>query len=243
MRIALISDLHGNLLALEAVLEDIARTGADRIVCLGDAATLGPSPHEVLARLREIGCACVLGNHDAFMLDPGLIRTYTEAPIIVASVDWCRAQLRPDEFAFIRTFQPTIDVPLDGGASLLLYHGTPRSHMEDLVATTPPERVDEMLAGRRATVLAGGHTHVQMLRQHRGLLLVNPGSVGQPFEEYAAGGPPKVMAHAEYATVEARHGGVDVRLRRVALDRRALRDAAAGSDCPLGPALAAQYAT
>jgi putative phosphoesterase len=242
MRVALVSDLHGNEIALEAVLADVARHGADQIVCLGDTATLGPRPGAVLARLRDLGCPCILGNHDAFMLDPALIHTYTEAPIIVQAVEWCRARLSAAERAFIATFLPTLEISLDAGARLFLFHGTPRSHMEDLLCTTPAEQVDEMLAGRSATVMAGGHTHIQMLRQHKGLLLVNPGSVGLAFREHVAGKTPVLMGHAEWACVEAGPGGVDVQLRRVTLDRAALRAAAAATDNPLGPMLAAQYA-
>ncbi|MCB0291188.1 MAG: metallophosphoesterase, partial [Calditrichaeota bacterium] len=68
MKIALISDIHGNLTALEAVLADIRRRGADRIICLGDLATLGPQPREVIARLRELDCPGIMGNHDAALL-------------------------------------------------------------------------------------------------------------------------------------------------------------------------------
>jgi putative phosphoesterase len=241
MRVALISDLHGNAVALDAVLADIRAVGTDRIVCLGDTATLGPRPREVLDRLRQLGCACILGNHDAFMLDEQLIHSYSEAPIVVDSVDWCRAQLRDEDFEFLRGFRATDELDL-GGASLLLYHGTPRSHMEDLLADTPAERVDEMLGGRRATVLAGGHTHLAMTRQHRGMLVVNPGSVGMPFREHAAGGVPVILPHAEWALVDASGGGVEVRLRRVPVDAAALRADVAGCDAPIAKALAQIYA-
>jgi len=242
MRIALISDLHGNDVALTAVLDDIERAGVDRLVCLGDVATLGPHPSAVITRLRELGCACIIGNHDAFMLDPDLIHTYTEAPIIVEAVDWCRAELRPDEIEFLRSFQPTIEIEVDAQSRILLFHGTPRSHMEDMLATTAPDDVDRMLDGHTATVLAGGHTHIQMLRQHRGMLLVNPGSLGMPFQEYVAGKAPTLMMHAEYAVVDVADGHVSVALRRVPLDRKALREAAGDSKCPLAPMLAQAYA-
>jgi predicted phosphodiesterase len=243
MVVALISDLHGNRLALDAVLEDAARAGADRIVCLGDVATLGPEPEAVLARLRALGCACIVGNHDAFLLDAELIRKYTEAPPVVAAVDWCRARLSAAELDFVRTFVPTLTVPLGGGATLFCYHGTPRSNMEDLLATTPAAKVEEMVAGHTATVMAGGHTHLAMLRQHHGTLIVNPGSVGLPFMKHEGGGPPTVMAHAEYALVEGGEDGrVEVRLKRLPLDKTALRDQAAACDFPLRDYLVAQYA-
>jgi putative phosphoesterase len=240
VRIALISDLHGNEVALDAVLDDIARVGVDRLVCLGDVATLGPRPSAVLARLQDLGCPCILGNHDEFLLDAELIRGYTEAPVIVDSVDWCRTNLDTGELAFVATFVRTLEVPLENG-TLFLYHGSPRSHMEDILAETPPERVDELLDGKRATVMAGGHTHIQMMRQHRGILLVNPGSLGMPFKEYVAGRAPTILPHAEYAVIESSPTGVSVILRRVDLDRAVLREAVRDSRLPLAAALMQQY--
>jgi len=242
MRIALISDLHGSEFALNAVLADIARTGVDQIICLGDVATLGPRPREVLARLAELRCICILGNHDEFMLDERLIRSYSEAPIIVEAVDWCRAQLTRAELAFIASFTRRFELELDGSGRLLLFHGTPQSNMTDLLATTPPEHVDEMLGGRRATVMAGGHTHLQMLRQHRGTLLVNPGSVGLPFKEHTAGKPPILLPHAEYAVLEAMAGDVAVSLRRVALDKTELREATSAVAHPMQAWMMQMYA-
>lgn len=241
MRIALISDLHANALALQAVLADIKQTGVEQVVCLGDVATLGPAPHEVLQLLRELQVPCILGNHDEFLLDPALIHRYTESPLVIAAVDHCRAQLSRDELDFLQSFRHTLDLPLSPEASLMLFHGSPQSHMENLLATTPPEALEGMLGPRRATVMAGGHTHVQMLRQHRGVLLVNPGSVGLPFKEFVAGGPPTVLPHAEYAVIEAEAGTVGVSLRRVALSSRALRAAAAAWDSPMRLMLMKQY--
>jgi len=242
MRVALISDLHGNAVALEAVLADIQRRGVDTIVCLGDTATLGPNPEAVLERLRDLGCRCILGNHDAFMLDVDLVRSYSEVPIVVEAVDWCRARLSAEHLAFVKTFVPTSEIELSPQAKLFLFHGTPRSHMEDLLCTTPPEKLDEMLGGQRAEVMACGHTHIQMLRQHKGMLIVNPGSLGMPFEQYVHGKTPKILAHAEYSIVSASGADIEVHLHRVTLDRAALKKASVANDNPLGPMLAQQYA-
>jgi putative phosphoesterase len=241
MRVALISDIHGNEIALRAVLADIARVRVDEVVCLGDVATLGPRPRAVLEILRESACACIMGNHDEFLLDAALLRTYTEQRPVIDAVEWCRSELCADDLGFVHGFERRRTIRLAERATLLLFHGSPRSHMDDLLATTATDALDHLLAGEHATVMAGGHTHVQMLRQHRGTLLVNPGSVGLPFKEYVAGRPPTVLAHAEYATVEATDSGISVNLRRVALDPSALRAAAAASDMPLRDALMRQY--
>jgi predicted phosphodiesterase len=238
MRFAIISDLHANEIALEGVLADAHRAGYDELVCLGDVATLGPRPAEVLARLRDLRCRNIMGNHDEFMLDPALIHSYSESALIVSSVEATRATLSAEDVAFLRTFERRIEV--DG---MLLFHGTPRSNMEDLLVTTPAERVDEMLEGRRALVFAGGHTHLQMLRQHRGMLIVNVGSLGMPFREYAAGGPPVILPSAEYAIVEVRAAGASVDLRRVSLDSSSLAAQVDGWDNPLAAPLRTSYAS
>jgi predicted phosphodiesterase len=242
MRIALVSDIHGNEVAFRAVLDDIDRVGVDQLICLGDVATLGPRPGFVLDELRTRRCPCILGNHDDFLVDAQLIDRYTEAPIIKEAVSWCRDQLSSAELEFVRTFKAELEVDLGDGAKLLLFHGSPRSHMEDVLATTPPDELDVFLDGRSATVMAGGHTHIQMLRQHRGILLVNPGSVGLAFKEYVAGRAPTLMLHAEYAIVEALRGAVSVSLRRVPLDAAALAAAVRPSDNPLRGMLLAEYA-
>jgi len=242
MRVALISDLHGNLVSLTAVFADIDRNRVDETICLGDVATLGPRPCEVIAMLQQRGCRCVLGNHDAFMIDEELIRSYSEVPIVVNSVDWCREQLTADDIGYLAGFETSITLDLGGGVQALLFHGSPRSHMEDLLATTDPDELDTCLGQTNATVLAGGHTHIQMVRQHRGMLLVNPGSVGMPFKEFVGGQAPKIMPYAEYAIIEADGGTVQVSLRRVPIDKESLRREAAASSNPICRSLEQQYA-
>ena len=176
------------------------------------------------------------------MIDAKLIRSYTEVPIVVESVDWCRDMLSNDELAYLSNFETDIRIELGKNADALLFHGSPRSHMEDILATTDADELDRYLGDSVATVMAGGHTHIQMLRQHRGMLLVNPGSVGMPFKEFANGNAPHIMPYAEYAVVEATGGAVQVSLRRVEVDRSRLRDEATVSSNPICRALERQYA-
>ena len=161
--------------------------------------------------------------------------------MLLDAIAWCRAKLPADAVEFIRGFQGSCDLPLDDKNRLLLFHGSPESNVVDLLATTPAAELDAMLAGHHATVMAGGHTHIQMLRQHRGLLLVNPGSVGIPFKEYVGGGPPAVLPYAEYAMVEAANGAVSVQFYRVSLEKAALCSAALSVDNPICASLAQMY--
>ena len=196
MRLALISDIHGNALALRAVFDDIRRTGADSIVCLGDVTTLGPEPEECLAQIRDRQVPSILGNHDAFMLDPALAASYTTIPVVLDAISWCRDTLAGVDRDFIRAFSDTMEIELDADARILLFHGSPLSNTDEILATTADDRLDTMLGAERPAVMAGGHTHLQMLRQHLGTLVVNVGSVGMPFREYVGGSQPTLLDHA-----------------------------------------------
>jgi putative phosphoesterase len=240
-RIALISDIHANEFALRAVLAEIRRTGVDQVICLGDVATLGPRPNAVIEILGELDCLCIMGNHDEFLLDAELVHTYSASPRVVASISWSRSRLSRVELDFLRGFERCREISL-GKLTVQLFHGSPRSHMEDILSSTPPEALDEMLSRTTGMVLAGGHAHIQMLRQHHGRLLVNPGSVGLPFRDYVGGRTPTILSHAEYATIEEVDNVVGVSLRRVPLDKRKLRQAQRETEHPLGPWLLEQYA-
>ena len=218
MRIALISDIHGNEVALDAVIKDIQHIGVDQIICLGDVVTLGPQPVAALQLIRDLNCKCIMGNHDAFMLNPDLIHTYTEAPIIIEAVAWCRDQLSEEDFDFIRTFKKSIALESANQSPFLFFHGSPRNHMENILATTPSGALEQMLDGHNAVVMAGGHTHIQMLRQHKGNLIVNPGSVGFPFKEFVSGDQPELMEHPEYAIIETQNNRIDIALKRIQFD-------------------------
>jgi predicted phosphodiesterase len=90
MRIALLSDTHGNDVAFRAVIADIKARGADHTIFLGDVATLGAQPQRTVELLMELECPCIMGNHEGFLLRPGLLERYTQAALTIESVNWCR---------------------------------------------------------------------------------------------------------------------------------------------------------
>jgi predicted phosphodiesterase len=232
MRIALISDIHGNLIALDAVLNDLEPLHPDQIVCLGDVALLGPQPLEVTQRLQMLGCPVVMGNTDEWLLNPGEPE-HPEEEEARRHEDlgfWCLDQLSQTALDYLKTFQPTLEFPLDKGGALLCFHGSPKNNREVILATTPDDELTQMLSGVEATILAGGHTHAQMLRRYRGQIIVNPGSVGLPIEQ--AAGAIRNPPWAEYALITIQDGALGIELRRVPFDLSKLVDAAQGSGMP-----------
>jgi putative phosphoesterase len=240
-RIALISDIHGNDIALHHVLDSIREQGADEIVCLGDVATLGVAPREVVDVLQAVGCPCIAGNHDDYLLGAPLDDGHASTQVLRDAILWCRDELSTPQLEFVRSFEEGLVMPLGLQHTLQLFHGSPSSNLVNLLPDTPFSQFNSLLGERRCTVMAGGHTHIQMLRQHQGTLVVNPGSVGAPFREYPVAGPPRILPHAEYAIVEARGADISVILQRVSLDRRELARAAESSRNPIATELVQAY--
>jgi len=233
MRIALLSDIHGNLIALECVLAEITREAPDQIVCLGDIAEGGPQPHAVVERLQHLGCPIVMGNTDLRLSSPRLDepRTPDLAPSYAMEL-WCVDQLTAADRAFIQTFPLMIALPLDHEISLLAFHGSPQATTDMLLASTPEPELSDLLGDSHATILAGGHTHVQLVRRYRDMVIVNPGSVGLPFEQPVAGGPICRPPWAEYAIVSVGQGRVSIDLRRTPIPIEPLLESVAHSGMP-----------
>ncbi len=232
MRIALISDIHANLVALETVLADLAKTHPDQIICLGDVAEGGPQPRQVITRLRALDLSVVMGNHDAELLNPLPSRAVEQKHQIFDDIfRWCLAQLGADALNYLRTFRASIELPLESNTMLLCYHGSPKSNTDIVADTTSEVELTRMLAGCSATVLAGGHSHAQMFRSYRDMLIINPGSVGLPWE-YLSTDCHRNSRWAGYAVVHSQSDHLSVELRRVPLDLDAVRRAAFASGMP-----------
>lgn len=231
MNIALISDTHGNFVALNAVLEQLRHEPIDQIVFLGDAVALGPQPREVLSALRDLNGRCVLGNTDDWLLDPQPETATDEATLRLLDLfAWCREQLSAADIEFMRTFAATQKIELDERTSLLCFHGSPHSCRDVILATTPEADLDRMLAGATARLFVGGHTHVQLLRAHREVTIINPGSVGSP--ALLRAGRRVHPARAEYAVLHWQDGECRVDFRRVPLRLDRILQAARDSGMP-----------
>jgi predicted phosphodiesterase len=233
MRIGLISDIHGNFTALEAVLANMNEHPVDLLICLGDVATIGPQPRQVLDKLKGLDCTFIMGNHDATLLDMSKIRHYQIGPNLTATVEWCAHKLDSSDLDFLRSFKPYVEIPLEDGPGLLCYHGSPQSNTDQVLATTTVIELARQFIGHDNRYLAGGHTHIQMMRQHEGRLIINPGSVGSPFKTaFKAGIRPVLLPWAEYGIIEYKHGVMSVDLRRVPFDMAVYAKILKESDMP-----------
>jgi diadenosine tetraphosphatase ApaH/serine/threonine PP2A family protein phosphatase len=190
MRVAVVSDIHSNLHALDAVLDDIEREGPDELWCLGDLVGYGPRPNECVHRTRERAALSLCGNHDLAVLGELDIGDFAGDAAVAAR--WTRGVLAPDEAEWLRTLRPLAE-----RAGAQLYHGSPRDPVWDYVLSEQVALVS--LLETRAPVVLVGHSHVALaiawdgsslegglapdgteVDLAAGRWLLNPGSVGQP---------------------------------------------------------------
>lgn len=241
MRVALLSDIHGHLLALEAVLNDLATRRVDQIVCLGDTTLCGPQPSACAARIRALGCPTVQGNCDALALrlraegpTAELMGAYSRFGAWVSEIDlWSAQALSDSDAAWLAALPLTLTLPLDAaGATLLCAHGSPQSFNHRLAPDTPEERLAELVGPVEATALACGHTHLPMARIMGDLTIVNPGSIGLPIAHDERGAIYNPIDRTEYGIIEYAGDALRWELRQVALDAAAVRAAARASGMP-----------
>ena len=177
----------------------------------------------MLADLRTLNASLVMGNADEELLDPTKLPPVTpdeNTPKFRAVWEWGNAQLSEDDKAFIRAFHPTVAIPFGNELTMLCYHGSPRSNVESIRATTSDAELDAYFEGHMARIMIGGHTHQSFLRRHRQYWVINPGSIGLPFEWSAQHNQMINPARAEYAilTWHAGHWNVDFRVVPFSLD-------------------------
>lgn len=230
MRFAFISDIHGNLHALDLVQAELQNTQVDQLVCLGDIASLGPQPREVIARFRQLQIPIIMGNHENYLLNPQL--TEHHHPWLRETELWCLSQLTADDLNYLRSFPAQLSFDIDQNSSLLCFHGSPRSNEEFLYPTVSPELLDGVFAGYSARLFVGGHTHIQTVRQHKGVTLLNPGSVGMPFEFPRRGSEQHGLRQAEYAIMDITAASLEISLHQLPIDFDYLTQVARASGIP-----------
>ncbi|MBM2770832.1 metallophosphoesterase family protein [Burkholderia anthina] len=231
MKIAALSDIHGNLAALDAVLADVRRRGADLIVNLGDIVSGALHPAETADRLIALDLPTIKGNHERQLLTG-------ERESMRLSDRWAHDTLRDDHRQWIAALPERLTL----GDDVLLVHGTPASDLIYFLETvTPdgcraatPDEIAQRAGNESASLILCGHTHVpRMAKLDDGRLIVNPGSVGlqaytddQPYPHRIETGSP----HARYAMVSRTPSGWHAEFHAVEYDWHTAAAATRGRD-------------
>jgi len=213
MLIACLSDIHGNLPALEAAVADAKARGASRVVCAGDMTGYGPFPDEVCHFLKEQRIPTIIGNYDQKVIE--VLKQGTSASAGIKSkkreiLRWAVKHLSAKAQQYLSGLPERLTLRI-GGHKLLVVHGSPIS-MDDAIYPSITERgLKTKLEDMRPGILVCGHTHIPFVKRVGGILVVNCGSAGHPVD-----GDPRPA----YALIHVRQGaGPYGRIMRFDYDR------------------------
>jgi len=226
-RVAVITDIHANLPALEAALERIDELGIDRIYCGGDLVGYGPHPNEVCALIAERRIPTIYGNYDHAIArdehDCGCAYvTPHDREVGQQSVEWTLVNTSRSSKDFMRQLPFDLRFEL-GEHEIHLVHGSPRKVNEYLFEDKPDSLYERLAAAEPARTLVFGHTHKPWVREIAGVQFVNCGSVGKPKD-----GDPR----GAFAVLRAAPGIPEVTIERVDYDARGVADQVAAAGLP-----------
>ncbi len=208
MKLALISDIHANLPALEAVLAHARAQGVKKIWCLGDLVQFNAFPDEVVKTIRNVSSKAIHGNIDLMVLSMkrDLKKTpYKELPEEETPFAWSYLQLSKKNRKYLKKLPEKLEVTLKG-YRFLLVHGSPMANDDPIYIDTPDERLVELAANTSADCILCGHTHKPFIREVNGVQFINPGSVGRPIDH---------DPRASYAIINVKNSSITVEFFRV----------------------------
>lgn len=176
MKLAIISDIHGNLYALMKVLEDIEDQKVDLTVCLGDLVGYGPHPNEVVSMIRRKNIPCIKGNYDASVVD-GSYTYIRETTINSFSLPWAVSEVRAVNKYYLDNLPTSITLDFNG-KKIKLVHGSPNAINEYLLEGD--ENTSKVMELLEEDILICAHTHTPSVKYFNNKLFINDGSVGKP---------------------------------------------------------------
>ncbi len=190
MKIAIVSDIHANPLALDGVLRDIKEKNCDMLICLGDIAMAGYDPNRVIEKFKiltsknsPIETKMILGNTDLMIthfIPEGLEKIKKVAPVMAYALEDDLKIIEKENIEFMKKFQTRLELEIDG-IKIYCCHGSPRRIDENIRPQTPVQELEEMIKGVNADVIVCGHTHVPCgFQLESGVTVMNVGSVGRP---------------------------------------------------------------
>jgi putative phosphoesterase len=211
MKVALVSDIHGNLPAIEAVLKHAGELKVKTIWCLGDFTGFGANPDQVILLLKKLKATSIIGNYDQSVLKiPKKSTEWKEKMVLEKwlSFDWTYHQLSRKSLAFLKDLPETRKEVIKDW-KILFTHGSPDSIDEPLTDETPQEHLKELAHKARANIILCGHSHQPFMRFAGGSIFINPGSVGRMFDN---------DPRASYAVLTIKKHKVEVDFFRIDYD-------------------------
>ena len=230
-RLIVLSDVHGNSVALDAIRGSLRSEKPDLVAVAGDLALNGPDPAGTVDRLREMeaeGAAIIAGNTDIAVADfdyGAAWPQYTDGipDTVIAATEWAHDELGDERLAWLRRLPSERRLRADDGTMILVCHASPGSQTAGFDPALDPTVVIERVAGTDARVIACGHTHLPEVRDLGWKMIVNDGSAGYVFD-----GEPT----ASWARLDIVDGDVDAQIRRTEFDALAVANAISARGLP-----------
>ena len=213
MKIALIADIHGNVDALEAVLEDIGQARVDKTLVLGDIVFKGPLPERCVEAVQRLNTVVLQGNIDELVgkgiIQPGFAKSPEHEAALNREMEWTRSRLSKAQLDYLAGLPFAHEEQVTDKLRLRCVHANPANLLDIYTPADSDDRLYDMFAGSSAQVAAYAHIHLPYVRFLDGKAVFNTGSVGLPFD-----GDPR----ASYAILEAEGDRYQITLRRVRYD-------------------------
>lgn len=217
MKIAVLSDIHGNLTAFNAVLKDINELGINQYIIAGDLITDCPQPNEVLEKIKSLNAYVIKGNREDYILDyhKGMYDEWSKYKQM-ASVVWTYNRLAEGNIEYINKLPEQLSISFPQMDNIRIVHGSPFNAREELLPDKYTERLEKALNYVNESVLICGHTHRQWSKELHNKLIFNPGSVGVHFNKNKV---------AEYSVLTWNGNKWEVSHRQVEYDLKELEEA------------------
>jgi putative phosphoesterase len=224
MRLAFISDIHGNANALDAVLADIKARNVDKVYVLGDLCYRGPEPQRALELVRSLNTTVIKGNADEWV-----VRGVNQGEVPEQALDmmnkerdWIYLQLNEESIDYLRTLPTELNLEVEG-LKIHAYHATPNSLFEVVLSDEKEEVLTAKMMTQDADLYIYAHIHRPYIRYINGKCIINNGSVGLPFDG---------LKKSSYAIVDIKEGSFHTSIVRVGYDINQTIDHFQQSDYP-----------
>jgi len=214
-KLAVLSDIHGNLPALEAVISDLKDYNVDHVIVPGDVISFGPFSRQTAEIVIQNGWSVIRGNNEYFLIDYKTTRVPTEwnDPVQFAPTAWLDRQFDKKLRTLLASWPDTLNLRFRDAPPIQVFHGTPDSPWDSIYWTLTDEEIEKLLCDIEADFVICGHTHLPMDRQSGRWHIFNPGSVGVPIDG---------IFSASYMILEGNEQGWKAIFRRISFDYEAI---------------------